>query len=408
MKINLMYDISVFGVAMSHMTSRTGIYRVVMELLNELQKSEEINLLLANTAEPVYLKKTKEFLIENGYEQRLNNELVYNLPNKIFGRGKRILRNLYSLLGIDLELIEYNIEAFKKANIFHTPFYKIPDDLKKYSKLKRCITIHDIIPVLYPNLHNKQHETEDIISSIGDDYAICVSENTKNDLLNYDSNIDPDSVFVCHLAADSDKFYPSEDLEKFKEVQSRYGLPENYFLSLCTLEPRKNLERLIRSFNKFVMEHHINDLSLVLVGTKGWQFEKIFEEIDCSKNLKDRIITTGWVFDEDLASIYSHAHSFYYISKYEGFGLPPLEAMQCGVATVTSNTSSLPEVVGNGAIMVDPENNDQICDAMYQIYTDSALKNELETKGLKQSEKFSWCKTTERHLDIYHQILDEK
>lgn len=407
MKINLMYDISVFGVAMSHMTSRTGIYRVVMELLNELQKSEEINLLLANTAEPVYLKKTKEFLIENGYEQRLNNELVYNLPNKIFGRGKRILRNLYSLLGIDLELIDYNIEAFRKADIFHTPFYKIPDDVKNVSKLKRCITIHDIIPVLYPNLHNKLLETKEIISSIGNDYVICVSENTKNDLLNYDGNIDADNVFVCHLAADSDKFYPSEDSEKFKEVQSRYGLPENYFLSLCTLEPRKNLERLIRCFNKFVLEHHINDLSLVLVGTKGWQFEKIFEEIDFSKNVKDRIITTGWVFDEDLASIYSHAHSFYYISQYEGFGLPPLEAMQCGLATITSDVSSLPEVVGDAAIKVDPRDDDEICNAMYKIYKDSSLKTQYITKGLQQAKKFSWEKTAKQHIDIYHQILNE-
>lgn len=403
-----MYDISVFGVAMSHETSRTGIYRVVYELLKELQNSGDLNLELANTAEPIYLKKTRDFLSENGYEQQLNNKLVYNLPNKIFGRGKRILRNLYGLFGIDLELIEYNVEVFMNADIFHTPFYKIPEDVKKFTNLKRCITIHDIIPVLYPKLHNKVDETKEIISSIGSDYAICVSENTRNDLLNYDSNINPENVFVCHLAADPDKFYPNEDSEKFKEVQSRYGLPENYFLSLCTLEPRKNLELLIHCFNKFVLEQHINDLSLVLVGTKGWQFEKIFEEIDCSKNVKDRIITTGWVMDDDLAAIYSHAQSFYYLSIYEGFGLPPLEAMQCGVATVTSNRSSLPEVVGNGAIMVDPENIDQICDAMYKLYTDSALKNELETKGLNQSKKFSWEKTAKQHINIYHQMLNEK
>lgn len=405
MKIKLMYDISVVGISMSYNTSRTGIYRVVAELLKELDKNEELSIEFSNTGVTRYLKNTRKFLQDEGFTQKLNNKLIYPLPDKIFGRGRRKLSLLYGLIGIDINLISYNEGAFEEADIFHTPFYKIPDQAKKFSNLKRCITIHDLVPILYPDLHNKRQETEDVISSIGNDYAICVSENTRNDLLNYDQKLHPDNVFVSHLAADSEKFYRCTDSEKFKTIKNKYGLPENYFLSLCTLEPRKNLDRLIRCFNMFIEEHHIDDLSLVLAGSSGWKFDKIFDEIKNSEKLRDHIVVTGWVPDEDLASIYSNAHSFYYLSQYEGFGLPPLEAMQCGVATVTSNVSSLPEVVGDAAVTVDPFSNDEICSAMYKLYTQNEFRNNQKKKGLEQARKFSWEKTASEHVEIYKKIL---
>jgi len=401
-----MYDISVVGISMSYKTSRTGIYRVVAELLKELDRNEELSIEFSNTGVTRYLKNTRKFLQEEGFTQKLNNKLIYPLPDKILGRGRRKLSLLYGLIGIDINLISYNEDAFEEADIFHTPFYKIPDQAKNFSNLKRCITIHDLVPILYPDLHNKRQETEDVISSIGDDYAICVSENTRNDLLNYDQKLHPDNVFVSHLAADPDKFYHCTDSEKFKAIKEKYHLQDNYFLSLCTLEPRKNLDRLIRCFNTFIKQQKINDLSLVLVGGKGWKFEKIFDEIEHSEGLRDRIIVTGWLPDDDLASIYSNAHSFYYISQYEGFGLPPLEAMQCGVATVTSNTSSLPEVVGDAAITVDPFSDEEICNAMHEFYFQNELRQLFRQKGIEQAEKFSWKKTGSKYVDIYKKILN--
>lgn len=401
-----MYDLSVAGIAMSNKSSRTGVYRVVMELLAELLKHQDLDIEFSNTEMTQYLKKTKRFLIEKGINSNLNNDLVYPFPGKIFGRGRRKLSLLYEFFGIDINLISYNTTAFEDADIFHTPFYKITDRVKEFANLKRCITIYDLIPILYPELHNQKKEISEVISSIGDDYAICISECTRNDLLNYDTSLNPDRVFVSHLAADPEKFYHCKDSEKFEAVRKKYNIPENYFLSLCTLEPRKNLDRLVRCFNTFIKQQKINDLSLVLVGGKGWKFEKIFDEIEHSEGLRDRIIVTGWLPDSDLASIYSHAHSFYYISQYEGFGLPPLEAMQCGVATVTSNTSSLPEVVGDAAITVDPFSDDEVCNAMYQFYFHNELRKSYMQKGLEQAEKFSWEKTGSKYADIYRKIID--
>jgi len=407
MKIKLMYDISVVGISMSYKTSRTGIYRVVAELLRELDKTEELSIEFSNTGVTRYLKNTRKFLQNEGFTQELNNKLAYPLPDRIFGRGRKKLSLLYGLLGIDINQINYNQKAFENADIFHTPFYKIPDEIKKFSNLKRCITIHDLVPILYPELHNKKEETERLICSVGNDYAICVSNNTRDDLLNHNRDLDPAHVFVSHLAADPDKFYHCTDSEKFKAIKEKYHLPDNYFLSLCTLEPRKNLDRLIRCFNTFIKQQKINDLSLVLVGGMGWKFDKIFAEIKHTKGLRDRIIVTGWLPDSDLASIYSNAHSFYYLSQYEGFGLPPLEAMQCGVATVTSNRSSLPEVVGDAAITVDPFSDDEICNAMHEFYFQNELRQLYRQKGIEQAEKFSWEKTASNYVDIYKKIMEE-
>lgn len=140
------------------------------------------------------------------------------------------------------------------------------------------------------------------------------------------------------------------------------------------------------------------------MGAKGWDYDKIFNEYNNAQELKDKIIITGRVPDEDLASLYSHAHSFYYMSFYEGFGLPPLEAMQCGVATVTSNTSSLPEVVGDAGIMLSPDDDDALSQTMLNLYANENLRREYSEKGLKRSKLFSWKKSADELAVIYKKI----
>lgn len=398
-----MYDVSVVGLSLIDEKSKTGIHRVITELLNELKKFDDLHIQYSQTEFPMLIERTEKHLSEKISVQR-----KYKYPLNLFGRGGRWFRKFYSLFGIDVNEVKYDEELFKKADIFHSPFKQIPQIIKEYSHLERVLTVYDIIPIKFPQYHTLKPEMEEIIQSIGNDYAICISNHTRNDLLEYDKSIPEENVFVSHLAADPSKFYQCNDQEKIKEVCDRYELPENYFLSVCTLEPRKNLVRLIRCFLRFIEEQHIQDLKLVLVGTKGWNFDDIFEEIVGSRKHKDKVIVTGWIPDDDLAAIYSNAHSFYYISLYEGFGLPPLEAMQCGVATVTSNVSSIPEVVEDAAMLVDPENEDDICQAMYKMYRNSALKSDLITKGLQQAEKFSWEITAREHMEIYHQILENR
>ncbi len=197
-----------------------------------------------------------------------------------------------------------------------------------------------------------------------------------------------------------------EQSEKNSQYLKKYNIPteSKHLLSVSTLEPRKNIERTIRAFLTLIQQEHINDLNLVLVGTKGWQFDGIFEEIKSNPALKKRIITTGFVTDEDLAALYSSAIGFVYPSIYEGFGLPPLEAMQCGTPVISSTKSSIPEVVGDAGILVEPTDETAISAAMLNFYQNENLRNELSKKALLQAAKFSWQRFTDEHIRIYQQL----
>lgn len=386
--------------------NRTGIFRVTYELFRQLSENDAIETLYAHLSLFNHQTSTKE--LDDFFSK---NSIKINGANH---RGKRkflplrkekLFKFLYQKLGVSEFKNTFYKNVFEEADIFHSFYYPINQEVKKYSNLKRVVTIHDLIPVLFPNLHYTSSFIEEIIASIGkDDYAICVSENTKKDLIKYAPHINPDHVFVSLLAASKSLFYVCENVEKFNSIKERYNLPDKYFLSVGTLEPRKNTDFVIRSFLKFIKENQIDDLSLVLVGTKGWDYDKIFEEYNNANKLKDKILFTGRVPDKDLASLYSHAHSFYYLSLYEGFGLPPLEAMQCGVATVTSNTSSLPEVVGDAGIMLDPKDEILLRKTMYDLYNDDLLRQKYAQKGLERAKLFSWEKSANDLVAIYEKI----
>jgi glycosyltransferase involved in cell wall biosynthesis len=156
---------------------------------------------------------------------------------------------------------------------------------------------------------------------------------------------------------------------------------------------------------RVVLGERIDDLYLVLTGVQGWHFDQIFEEIANADEVRDRIILTGFVPDGDLAPLYSGALAFVYLSLYEGFGLPPLEAMQCGTPVITSNTSSLPEVVGDAGIMIAPTDGDALCQALLDLYNDPALGQAMSRKSLERAKLFSWEKTVERTIDAYKLAL---
>ena len=161
------------------------------------------------------------------------------------------------------------------------------------------------------------------------------------------------------------------------------------------------MTQTIKCFSRLAQDNALNDLSLVLVGTKGWAFDPIFKEIAANPKIRDRIIVTGYVDDKYLAPLYSGAMMFVYPSFYEGFGLPPLEAMQCGVPVITSNTSSLPEVVGKAGIMIDPEDADALCQAMLTIYDSTEVRQKMSADSLAQASKFSWQKCAEQTINAY-------
>jgi glycosyltransferase involved in cell wall biosynthesis len=231
--------------------------------------------------------------------------------------------------------------------------------------------------------------------------VLTISESTRRDLLGYRPDLAPERVVVTELAA-SDRFYPHRDPEEARAIRARYGVPEApYFLSVATLEPRKNLQHVVRCFARWAAQEKVDDVNLVLVGEKGWGYEELMAEIETLGALRDRVIVTGRAEDEHLAALYSGGLAFAYLSHYEGFGLPPLEAMQCGVPVITSDRSSLPEVVGDAGLLLDPEDTDGLCAAFDRVWKDDDLRARMAAASLERARRFSWRRCLEDTLAAY-------
>ena len=203
-------------------------------------------------------------------------------------------------------------------------------------------------------------------------------------------NINPEHIRVTHIAS-ADNY--CRMLHTGESLRKKYKIPSGmkYIFSLSNLEPRKNLHRALKSFAVFIKKYNIMDLCFVLGGT-FWKnyagaYADLLKELDVPPG---RILTTGYVDDTDVAGLLSNAHWLVYTSKYEGFGMPPLEAMQCGCPVITSNNSSLPEVVGDAGLMIDCDSEEQHIKAYEQYYFDHELRNANILKGLERSKNFTW------------------
>ena len=211
--------------------------------------------------------------------------------------------------------------------------------------------------------------------------------------------IPEERIRVTLLAAD-EQYRVIHGVDAIKAVVGSYGIDREYILYTGTLEPRKNIVSLIRAFDAIKKESGIPH-RLVIAGKKGWLFDDIFSAVE-ELGLVDEVIFTGYVPGEDLPYLYNGASLFAYPSKYEGFGLPPLEAMACGCPVVSSNSSSLPEVVGDAGLMVAPEQtNDLAREAMLKVLSDSSLRDSMRCRGLERAAMFSWKRCARETLDVY-------
>jgi glycosyltransferase involved in cell wall biosynthesis len=271
-----------------------------------------------------------------------------------------------------------------------------------FRKCPIIITVHDIAYLRLPNLLNtsrKIYKKNILQVSIKKaDIIIADSYATKKDIIEY-FGIREGKIRVIHLGVES-RFCPISNVEVFR---LKNNIPSKMILNVGTLEPRKNVVSLIRAFKK-LREKGVEGYKLVIAGEKGWLYEEIFREVGHS-DLNQEILLLGVVRDEDLPLLYNCADIFVYPSLYEGFGLPPLEAMACGIPVITSNTSSLPEVIGDAGIMVDPTDVNALCESMYILLKDKELWNRMRKMGLERSKLFSWEKTAEKILKVYDEVF---
>lgn len=291
------------------------------------------------------------------------------------------------------------------VDVFHGPATLIPLMSKGFA---RVVTIHDLVAFLFSETIPKKYALymRWLISQVVKkaDRIISVSQHTKQDLMEV-LRVDPAKISVVYEAAPPG-FQPIRDQTKLAWVRRRYDLKGPFLYHVGNIEPRKNLVRLVKAF-LLMRQRSKLDVRLVITGQKGWLTTMLFRELDYLQ-LGDEVIFTGYVPRSDLPLLMNAAEAFVFPSLYEGFGLPALEAMSCGTPVVTSNISSLPEVVGTSAVMVDPERVESIARGMEKVLTDTELRERLAKEGLIQAHKFSWEQAARETLDVYRLAIDEK
>lgn len=293
---------------------------------------------------------------------------------------------------------------FLKIDLLHSPHYSTP---LFGSWFKRVITFHDMTFFLFPQKHQR-------VKSVYFQWAmkksillanaiISVSDSTTKDVLSV-FKTNNTKIFTIHEAAANDfKHNINLRLDILKNMALE--LPDNYILFVGTIEPRKNILGLIRAyllFEPILKEKY----KLVIVGKKGWYYEEVFSIVR-EKGINDRVLFAGYVPEEYLPLIYNRASLFVYPSFYEGFGLPVLEALTCGVPVITSNISSMPEIAGNAAILVNPNDIGAINRAMAKILNSPEISKRMKNDAVIQASKFSWEKSAQATLGVYEHVMSE-
>jgi glycosyltransferase involved in cell wall biosynthesis len=269
------------------------------------------------------------------------------------------------------------------------------------TKYKKIITICDVTPLLFPETHGRMNVWHHrfVLPAIlkQADHIITISESSKKDIMRC-FKVPEEKITVTLLAADK-SFQPAPTVIPTDDIAN---LPRPYILNVGTLEPRKNLEGLLRAFataRRKGVSH-----SLVITGARGWGRSPLAGLIQ-ELALDDAVIFTGFVDDTDLPHLYAGADFFVYPSLYEGFGLPILEAMSCGTPVITSNVSSMPEVAGKAALLVDPRSQAELASAISRLAGDPDLRETMSHLGIKHAAQFSWCKTVHETLAVYESVL---
>lgn len=289
-----------------------------------------------------------------------------------------------------------------RMDVYHSTDYLLPPVWHG----ARVITVHDLTFMVVP-----QHAEPSLARFLTGALPRSVeratliaadSEATRQDLISL-MGVPPEKVEVVYAGVDA-CFAPVSDPGLLSQVRARYKLDGPFILNVGTLEPRKNLEGLVRAYAVLREEHKVPH-RLVLAGGKGWLYQGLFDMVS-DLGLSSAVSFAGYVAEEELPALMSLADVFVYPSFYEGFGLPPLEAMACGTPVVASTAPCLPEVLGEAALLVDPHDHDALAHAILRVLEDSELRQALLAKGRARAAQYTWAAAAERALSLYRKAAD--
>lgn len=328
----------------------------------------------------------------NEYTLLVNDKTVLpyleNNSNFRFYRIKAKFISVYEQIAIPLALNKLNF------NLFHAPSFAVPF----FHPKPMIVTLYDLNHVVFKHYYSAIYQIyfHNIVKPVVKDClkVITISEFSKNELMRL-WNIPPEKIEVIYCAVD-ECFHPIKKMKILEDTRKKYHLPQDFILYVGNKKPHKNIPLLMRAYANADIK-----IPLVLSGNVNNDLSKLISELGIQK----RVMFIGRrVDDSDLPAVYNCATLFVYPSLYEGFGLPPLEAMACGVPVITSNTSSFPEVLGNADIMVDPYNCDELANAICNVLDDSLLRDRMSKQGIEQAKKFNWRESAFKTLRVYEEV----
>jgi glycosyltransferase involved in cell wall biosynthesis len=400
--MKILFDVTSLASYFEKNGHRAGIFYVTLNLLREFVKQNANITLYCDFSKIYYIKNIPELaflpiLEDKSLINRLLGNFMYqirNCPSEIQHLCNRIRKAYKKYFG---NYNPTNVAEIEKFDLYFSPFEPPSIDVEK-ANIKKLRMIHDVIPIVENGLektnsqwwqwHNRVYNT---INSR--DYYLANSEYTRQDILKYFPFIPEDHIKTTLLGV-NDKFFPDK---------SEKPIDKKYVFSLCTLGKRKNILFAIRNFFEFINRHNIDDLYLVLGGGVWKKFEK---ELNDTLNQFDRskVILTGYIDEAELRKYYSNALCFIYPSLYEGFGLPVLEAMKCGCPVISSNATSLPEVIGDCGIMVNPKSDEEMISAYEKMYYEPEFRSFCISNGLERASYFTWTKCANEIIDYIKTI----
>ena len=340
----------------------------------------------------------------------------FYVKNLVEALKKNDLENQYILIAPNRERDFSTIERFiwdqftfpakvkkGKADILHQPCFSSP----VFFRGKKIVTVHDIIPLKFPGnlpLASRLFYSKWMTYSYNyADLIIADSESTKKDIIKH-LKISSEKIRVIYLATSKD-FKPSGSQNQILKIKEKYKTSPKYFIHVGTIEPRKNLPFLVSAF-ALALKQGIKE-NLVIVGKQGWYYEDLYNLIK-KLHLEKRVIFTGYADDRDVPYLYGGSTALTFPSLYEGFGFPPLEAMACGTPVISSNTSSLPEVIGEAGILLPPKDKNIWAQKMVELSSNNKLSEKLKIAGIMQAKKFSWDETARKTIEVYEEVMKDK